>query len=255
MLRQIAQTLSQQSGVTVDAVSLQHADSIPPEELENQPAQVLSGYLQQHLEQGYREFMILPLLFGKSRALTSYIPDQQQILQQQYGRFDLHLAEVLYPLPVGDTTLAQILFANIQQTIRDNPEPLTNIVLVDHGSPLPSVSEVRKRVAEELEQLLGANFELSQAVMERRQGKQYDFNGALLEDCLTQHALAGKQSALVCMMFLLPGRHAGAGGDVNEICAAVMHDFPGFEVYISPLVGEHPLLIQMLNARLQNLLQ
>lgn len=250
-LRKIAQQLSAKVQRPVAAVSLQHSDSIDAALLNNQAALTLTSYLSQQLQQGEREFIILPLFFGKSRALTSFIPEQVSLLQQQYGDFTLHIAEVLYPMPQGDSDLVRILYDNIQQCRAQHSVDINQVVLVDHGSPVPSVTEVRKSIAGQLETLLDDNFSLSQAVMERRAGKEYDFNGDLLEQRLTEMAAQGVHGAVVSMMFLLPGRHAGEGGDVNEICARVIQHYPEFRLWISPLISEHPLLIEILRNRLQ----
>ena len=252
MLRQIAEQLSASSGMTVDAVSLQHSDRIDPELIDGIPAQVLGDYLREQLEAGEREFIILPLFFGKSKAITSMIPQLQEGLEASFGSFDIQIADVLYPLPDGEDQLVDILYDNIQQTAEQQNITLSNIVLVDHGSPIPQVTAVRESLAGQLQQRLGENQQLAQAVMERREGKEYDFNGPLLQDYLSKLAASGAQSAIVGMMFLLPGRHAGEGGDIHEICAGVMEQNPGFTVAISKLVGEHPLLIDLLQQRLQS---
>jgi sirohydrochlorin ferrochelatase len=253
VLRNIAQQLSAMTLQSVDAVSLQHSDNIDASLLNKQTAQTLPGYLSHKIQQGERDFIILPLFFGKSRALTSFIPEQVNKLQQQYGDFTLRLAEVLYPMPEGDEALVQILYDNIQQYQRQQSADIKQVVLVDHGSPVPSVTDVRRSMANQLVKLLDDDISLSQAVMERRPGKEYDFNGDLLEDSLIEMAQRGESGAIVSMMFLLPGRHAGKEGDVNEICARVMQRFPDFKVWISPLISEHPLLIDILNRRLQNI--
>jgi sirohydrochlorin ferrochelatase len=253
MLREIAQQLSAMAQQPVDAVSLQHSDSIDAGMLNKQAAQTLPGYLSRQIQRGERDFIILPLFFGKSRALTSFIPEQVNSLHQQYGDFSLRVAEVLYPMPNGDPALVQILYDNIQQCPLQNSAAIKQVVLVDHGSPVPTVTDVRKSIASQLVKLLGDDISLSQAVMERRTGKEYDFNGDMLEVCLLDMAEQGMRGAIVSMMFLLPGRHAGEKGDVNEICARVMQRYPNFKVWISPLISEHPLLIDILNRRLQNI--
>ncbi len=195
----------------------------------------------------------MPLFFGKSKAITSMIPQLYDELSATFGSFDIRVADVLYPLPEGDARLVDILHDNIRQTADRQSVSLNNIVLVDHGSPIPRVTEVRKAMAGQLQQRLDAGQQLSQAVMERREGKEYDFNGPLLQDWLQELALSGEKTAIVGMMFLLPGRHAGEGGDIHEICAEVMQQHPGFTVGISPLVGEHPSLIDLLHQRLQSI--
>ena len=82
-------------------------------------------------------------------------------------------------------------------------------MLVDHGSPVPRVTDVRKHLANSVQKKLPAEVTLEQAVMERREGPEYDFNGQLLEHWLLDKAASGESSALVIMMFFLPGRHAG----------------------------------------------
>lgn len=124
------------------------------------------------------------------------------------------------------------------------------IMLVDHGSPLPRVTEVRKHLAKTVQDELAADCYLEQAVMERREGKKYDFNGVLLKDWLTHKAEDGETSALVILMFFLAGRHAGEGGDVIEICDSIMKQYPGFQIAISPLITEHSLFLSILKKRL-----
>ena len=252
-LRRIARELSEASGLQVDAVSLQHAHKIEPEKLGGEPAQILIDYCRAELKAGVSEFLLLPLFFGLSRAITSFIPEQQAILQQEFGEFSLQVADTLFPLPQGDQRLPQIIYQNIMQSARQQGMTVDNVVLVDHGSPAPQVTEVRQEISRQLGALLGEDVKLSQAAMERRKGSRYDFNGQLLEDWLQQSASNGASSAIVAMMFLLPGRHAGEGGDIEQICAEAMQQQPGFEVAITPLVGEHPLLISILQSRLQSL--
>ena len=73
-LRRIAVRLSGACGQPVYPVSLQHSDSVPPEQLDGTPAQTLERFLRIRLGEGQREFLLLPLFFGMSRALTSAVP-------------------------------------------------------------------------------------------------------------------------------------------------------------------------------------
>lgn len=252
-LRQLATALGERCGHEVDAISLQHAHKIPEQELDQQCALILPEYLKHGLETGCREYIILPLFFGLSRAITSLIPEQKKQLEQQYGEFELTIADVLFPLPHGDEHLAQILFDNINK-VSDPATPLKHVVLVDHGSPSPAVTEVREKVAGGLKALLGDQVELDQAVMERRKGRQYDFNGPLLEDYLHERYDTGQRQVVVSMMFLLPGRHAGEGGDIKTICGNFMQHHPPFDIKITPLVGDNPLLIELLASRLKSVM-
>ncbi len=250
-LRHLAKKLGEKTGQLVYPVSLKHADRIPAERLNDLPAQIFHAFMSQQLEQGQRDFILLPLFFGKSKALTSFVPDEIATLKQQFGDFQLDIANVIYPLPKGETLLTRIIDEHIQSTAGKNNLPLKNIVLVDHGSPVPRVTEVRKHLAKTVQDDFGADYQIEQAVMERREDREYDFNGALLKDWLTHKADGGETSALVILMFFLAGRHAGEGGDIIEICDSVMKKYPDFQIAISPLITEHPLFLTILKKRLE----
>lgn len=249
-LRELAEKLSEVVTKTVYAVSLQHADSIDTCELNNIPANTFYSFLQQQLKQGKREFVVLPLFFGMSRALSSFIPEQVKLLKKEFGSFSIKIADVIFPLPQGENRLAKILYDNIKITMAGTPIENNKIVVVDHGSPVPEITEVRKRAAVKLNTLLGEDVIVDQAVMERRAGREYDFNGDLLEDYLKQQAIKGNNNIIVAMLFFLPGRHAGECGDIEEICNQVINNFPDLQVVITPLISEHELLLEILHARL-----
>ena len=73
----------------------------------------------------------------------------------------------------------------------------------------------------------------------------------LLEELARSH---GVVNVAISMLFISPGRHAGEGGDIAGICAHMMQRYPGLAVQISPLVGDNPLLIDLLNDRLQGVI-
>jgi len=246
-LRRLATDLSRHTGKTIHPVSLQHADAIPAEELGGTPAQIFHDFLKAQLALGEHEFIAAPLFFGLSKALTSFIPDEVAKLKPEYPALTVKVAPVTYPLPEGDARLARIVFDHIQQAQQQSNDD-ARIVLVDHGSPSPKITEVRQRIAQTLQEQFGLH--VDQAVMERRAGKEYDFNGKLLESWLRQQARQGVTNVIIAMLFFLPGRHAGPNGDVAEICDSVVKEFPKLRYTITPLIGEHPLLLDILNDRL-----
>ena len=251
-LRSIAARLSEATGRPVNPVSLKHSDKIASDALGGEPARLLPEFLRGQLEQGKREFVVLPLFFGNSRALSEFIPEQVKLLIDEFGPFEIRQADVLSPMPEGEGLLADILADHVIQCSVDLGAEPTRVVVVDHGSPLPEVTAVRAKVTMMLRERLPEGIPLGQAVMERRQGAEYDFNGQLLGDLLDSCAgQDGDAVVVLAMMFISPGRHAGAGGDIEEICADAMARNPGLRVKISPLIGEHPLLIDILQDRLQ----
>jgi len=249
-LRKLADNLQTAVGRKVNPVSLRHADRIDAAQLAGQPAQTLVTFLAQQLAKGQRKFILLPLFFAKSGALTKYLPNLLETLREQQGDFDLELADVVYPLPQGEPAMLQLFWQPLKQMLAQ-ASAQAHIVLVDHGSPDPQVTAVRQHLAQQLRAQSGLINPLDEAVMERRDGAQYDFNGELLETVLRRKAQQGVTEILLLMQFFLPGRHAGEGGDIEQICHRIESEFEGLKIVVSPLVAQNPLLIPVLQARLK----
>jgi sirohydrochlorin ferrochelatase len=260
-LRRLAQTLSLVSGQMIHPVSLMHANKAPISALNQQAADILQPYLEQQLQAGQRHFLIIPVFYGLSRALTSFVPDLQNKLQAEYGEFHVQIADVLCPLPNGEPRLVELLCDLIAYTERRLALFVEHIFFADHGSPIPAVTQVRQWLAGQLREQL-PNKTLLECVMERRSGQVYDFNGALLDQQL-RHVAAkintdesiNQRMFIVSLLFTSAGTHAGAGGDIEQICAAVMRDYPHIHIHTTPLVGDHPLLIDILQQRMNDALK
>jgi len=246
-LRRLAAALSERLGQPVAPVSLQHADRIAPAELDGRPAALLAPTLRQYLAAGTRDFLLVPLFFGPSQALTVQIPALCAELEREYGAVRWRLAEPLCPLPRGEPLLARILADNLRATLAQTAVTPTAIVLVDHGSPVPAVTAVRQWLAERLSQLLARP--VLEAALERRPGGAYDFSGPLLAEVLERLATEPPQSNVaLAMLFFSAGRHAGPDGDIATICRAIQARYP-LRLVVAPLVSTHPLLIDLLAAR------
>jgi sirohydrochlorin ferrochelatase len=255
-LRRLASALAERVGEQVHPVSLLHASRVPAGDLGGRPADTLEPFLRRRVAEGARDFLILPLFFGRSGALTGFIPDKAAAVRRDLGPFALRLADVLCPLPEGEPRLARILADNVRRVARDRGLDSRRVVLVDHGSPLPEVNQVRRVLAAHLREDFGSRTALDEAVMERRAGSEYDFNGELLADALRGLALADREGPVILsMLFLSPGRHAGTGGDIEEIRTRAEQEFPGFRVFPTSLVGAHPGLVDILESRYRRAVQ
>ena len=153
-LRRIAAGLAAACGCPVYPVSLQHSDKIPSAELDGTPARVLPTFLREQLGQGRREFAVVPLFFGASRALTAFIPEQVERLSTEFGSFELRQADVLAPMPQGEPLLADILADHVARCAAQLGAEPNCVVVVDHGSPLPEVTAVRAKLAMALRERL-----------------------------------------------------------------------------------------------------
>ena len=98
-LRQLSKLLSDNIGQTVHPVSLQHANKIPVEKIGGIKAQVFSEFMAEKLSEGSRDYILLPLFFGNSKALTKFVPDEKARLEEEYGEFEIKIAKPVYPLP------------------------------------------------------------------------------------------------------------------------------------------------------------
>lgn len=258
-LRHLAESLGNKTGKKINAVSLKHSDRVSTDEVKNKlsgiPARVFRDFMTEHLSAGQRNFILIPLFFGNSRALSSFVPDEKAELESEFGAFDIKMTEVLYPLPDGESLLVDILYEHaLTSTKGSTKDALKNLVLVDHGSPLPAVNAVRQHIAKALNAKFPDEINVAQTAMERREGKEYDFNGELLEHYLNRIAESGETHATVLLLFLLAGTHAGEGGDIEQICDVVMKQHPDFKVSISPLISQNKKLVDCLEQRLSMIL-
>jgi sirohydrochlorin ferrochelatase len=242
-LRELAATLGERIGRTVEPVSLLHSSGVSAEKLAGRPAEILEPALLRRRAEGRKEFLIVPLFFGPSGALTEYLPTRVAHLRTKHPELSVQVAAPLFQ--VGDDRLARIL-ADQVLAARANGR---RVALVDHGSPARAVADVRNDLGKQLGTLLGPDFTVAAASMERRAGAAYDFCEPLLAGLLRQPAW-NSGDVTVAMQFLMPGRHAGPKGDVAAVCHEAEAASGGaLRTTMTGLVGEHPLLIDILADR------
>ena len=216
-------------------VSTMHSTKIDPALLGGVPAVIFEHAVQQAKLDGIEEIVVLPLFIGPSRAITEYLP--KVFADAQPGAMKLSIRE-----PLFSPELVNMLSDNLKSTGWSKGSG--TVLLCDHGSPIREVTRCRDFFAVSLRnQLALKDDELIACSMERREGEEYDFNEPLLEDALQQ----AKGDAVILMLFLLPGRHAGSDGDVAMI--AKEHAPALLRWKLSPLLGTHPALPALLCKR------
>lgn len=234
-LRGLALEVGKLIGQPVHPVSTMHSTKIDPTLLGGVPAVIFEGAVQQAKADGIDELVLLPLFIGPSRAITEYIP--KVFADAQPGTMQLSMRD-----PLFGPELISMLIDNLKST--GWTKGSGTVYLCDHGSPIPEVTRCRNFFASAIRTQLGLkDDELIACSMERREGAEYDFNMPLLQDALQQ----AKGEAVILMLFLLPGRHAGEDGDVATI--AQEHAPEGLRWKISPLLGKHPALPALLFKR------
>jgi sirohydrochlorin ferrochelatase len=249
-LRTLAAALSVHVGRTVEPVSLLHSSAIAAEKLSGQPAEILEPALTQRLEAGAREFVIVPLFLGPSGAITDYLPKRVARLRARWPELQVRVgAPVCGDAPACDPRVITLVEERIRRVLPSGGRP--PVALVDHGSPARAVTVRRDEVAAELQRRLGGGVNaVRPASMERRPGPEYAFADPLLENLLDEPGFTAG-IVVVAMFFLLPGRHAGPGGDVSRICAAAQVRHPTLRTVMTDTLGSHPDLIPILADRLK----
>ena len=250
-LRRLAKALSCRIALPVEAVSLLHSHTIKADKLNGIPATIVKRRLRECLAAGQCEFICLPLFLGPSLAITEYLPLVVDELSSEYPELKVRIASVLAgeDLGVPDPRLAQILADQVRAL---QPSPCTKVALIDHGTPIVEVNRVRNAVARQLARELDIPVVLP-CSMERRDGSAYAFNDPLLEKLGAVDDFAGGH-LILAMFFLLPGRHAGEGGDVAKICDELIAEGIFEQIQSTPLLGEHPMLLEILEDRVRDIM-
>ena len=207
----------------VRPASLAFSDSVPPSELGGTAACTLLSELTALAEGGAAGAVIAPLFLGPSDALRNGVSKARAALPAE---FELLVgASIVDESDAADTRIARALAAQALRLARARRVRLPlKVLLVDHGTPSARVHAVRARLEQELRALLGTRaIAVGAASMERREGAEYDFNEPLLERALAAPPF-DEGDVLLAMAFLLPGRHAGEGGDVETIARDAARD-------------------------------
>lgn len=250
-LRCLAEGLSERSGLVVEPASLLHSHKVPAEALCGRPATIVRRRLRECIEAGHRRFIFLPLFLGPSLGIIEYLPKLIDEGRAMAADLQVVIADVLAgpDLDQPDLRLAKILADQVEQFGLDSD---SRVALVDHGTPVESVNRVRNAVAEQLSQRLGRPRGFVQPCsMERREGAAYAFNEPLLDSLGQVEGFSG-QRLILAMFFLLPGRHAGTGGDVAEIYEGLLERGRFKQVETTPLLGGHPGIFEILLDRLKS---
>jgi sirohydrochlorin ferrochelatase len=250
-LRALARNLGQSAGFPVRPVSLLHSSGIDPSLLGGQPAEILEPTLRSLAIAGQNDVLIIPLFFGPSAALTDYLPNRVRHLRESWPHLRVRLAPCLVDATQPDDhRLAALLADRVRECAAKNNFLHPAVAVADHGTPQPSVHAVRELVTRQTRALLGPFARVVAACsMERRPEPEYDFNEPLLAKLLDTPDFSSGE-VIVAKMFLLPGRHAGPGGDLEQIARAAQTRHPNLKIALTETLGSHPGLISILNSKI-----
>lgn len=278
-LRRLAVALARRLEREVAPTSLAHSAGIPADRLDGEPAELFEAVLDRALREGVEEIVVVPVFIGPSHAIVRHVPAVIAGRRKRFPHVRIDLAPPLFF--EGETRLAEILVDRVRATVESlsllrpslpsAPERPTGnlshvrhfsvgcreesagagkarVAVVDHGSPSRAVTAVRDAVAAQVrERLGGVVAEVAACSMERREGAEFDFNEPTLEHLLEREAWRSGP-VVVALLFIAPGKHAGPDGDVAQIVRRARGDAIN-GVTFTPVLGEHPLLVEILADR------
>jgi sirohydrochlorin ferrochelatase len=250
-LRTLASQLAQAAHCSVRPVSLLHSSAIDPTLLNQQPAEILEPTLRKLAASGIQDILIVPLFFGPSAALTDYLPGRIRHLRETWPNLRVRVAPCLVDAnKPDDNRIATMLAERVRESAAKNNFGRPAVAVVDHGTPQPAVNAVRELVAKQTRELLGPFARVVTACsMERRPEPEYDFNEPLLEKLLDTPEFSSGE-VIIAKMFLLPGRHAGPGGDLEQIAHAAQSRHSNLKIDLTETLWSHALIIPILRERL-----
>lgn len=233
-LRALASVLSDQSGASVHALSWKHSDRVPAASLDGKPGETLAPFVRRHAAAGERSFLFVPFFISPQGAIGSALRRDLELLQTETGGFDFNFTTGLSDSGALATIIAERVREVSPATVPDAP-----VVLVDHGGPSSASAGLRDRLAAEAAALLSRP--VHPCSMEGE-------HPPLLADLLSAAGFANRD-VIVAQLFLSPGRHAGPGGDIEEICRA-----SPARCHRTALVGDHPRAAAILSAAIRRAL-
>jgi hypothetical protein len=255
-LRSIASSLSKVLGVHVDPVSVRWSDRVKGSELGGIEAETFAAAVKARLENGVADdFIILPLFFGPSETVPAAVEEVIKSNKSRYPEVRFRVAKSLVDCECSpdDNRIAQILALRVKETMAKENLESASVIMVDHGSPSVSVNNVRNHVGQQLRSLLmsegsGKVTAFVASSMESRGGEAYEFNKPLLENSLVMEGF-NSGPVIVSLMFISPGKHAGAGGDIESIVGNAKANNPTLLPYITDIIGSHDIMVDILRSR------
>ena len=237
-LRAVAAALSHRTGVAVRAVSWKHTDRLAPELLDDTPAWTLVPFVRAMVAMGQREFVFIPYFISAQGAIGSALRADLEKLQEQLGDFEFTFTGGLAARGV----IPAIVADRIRTLVAARQLRTPPVVVVDHGGPSATSAALRDQLAADVRETLGREIgPLAAASMEGA-------HPPLLADQLRAPGFA-RRDVIVALLFLSPGRHAGADGDVARICTAA-----DARCHLTEPIGSHPAVIDALASALRDTL-
>lgn len=248
-LRAIAAALSERVGIKVEAVSWKHSHRVPDSSLQGAPAHLLVPWMRAQLARGERDYLFVPFFVSPRGAVGLALRQTLERLRREEGDFTFAFTEGL----ATRGAVADIVESRIRATISDHALRAPAVIVVDHGGPSPDSGKLRDAIAAEIRGRFASS--LRGLVAASMQGDAHPHNRPLLADALAVPDFA-RGDVIIAPLFLAPGRHAGADGDLARIVQSTQSRETGAarRCFFTELVGTHPQVVDTLAAGLREAL-
>ncbi len=244
-VRALASALSENVGVEVTPVSWSKFASLPTAAPGNAPVWILEPWVRAHLAAGRRKFLFAPFLISNQGAISSTLRAELDQLAIDAGGFEFSFT------PGLTDVLGLIVSDYVRQVITERKLERASVIVVDHGGPSSASAALRHMVTSEVrEQLHPLVGPVAAASIESSEGPELTGHHPLLAELLTTAGF-NRGPVIIAPLFLSPGRHAGAEGDLRQIVRAAAVQFPGLDCQVTDLVGTHPLVVDTLSRQLR----
>ena len=252
-LRKVAKNLSKLTQIEVTPIGLMHSHKVDPGLIGFEPALSVESLTSSEFSGESTELIFIPFFFGPSLGIREWLPKKLNSWIGEHPTVSFRILGELFRS--GDDRIARALADLSRKTIRESKMRHPSLALVDHGTPLREVNQVREKIGDELEKLMSSEIsDFSTCSMERREGKEYDFNDPLLESILEEWSENKNKDKdiqiIVAPLFLSPGRHAGEKGDLSQICDRFHCAEKIVLIERSDLLGQHSLVLEVLRDRI-----
>ena len=246
-LRAVAAELSASADVTAHPVSWKHSDRIPLSALDGDaPGTTLAPFIRAQLAAGERRFVFVPFFISAQGAIGSALRSDLEKLQRRHAAtpFDFTFTSGLADTDV----MTKIVADRVREIIALASLKRPPVIVVDHGGPSLASAILRNRLADEIRAQLGS--EITSLAAASMEGGDHAHNLPLLVEQLRTPGF-DRGDVIVAHLFLSPGRHAGPGGDIVQICRQAETATPALRCHLTELVGTHPLAATTLAAALR----
>ncbi len=248
-LRQIAKKLNFETPFEVLPMGLLHSNKVDLHLLEGKPAETIKTFLKSDRGTREKDLLVLPFFLGPSLGVTDWLVSLLEYWKNEKKDRSFTILNCLHQ--DGDERLAFAMKHKLNQMVSENDIKNPSVAMVDHGTPIIQVNQVREAVGKSLKQMIHDQFKMfSTCSMERRDGEEYNFNDPLLEDLLEKWLSQGEEEIIVLLFFLLSGRHAGDNGDIAKICKRVGMKYPKSKILVTKPLGNSEIVFDILKDQL-----